>query len=148
MSILIRRSNLLVPITDSQLASQAWRYNADAITLDLEDGVVDTRKVEARRLVKDAIPRAGLGGAQVFVRVNRPFVSADIDSSVWPGLFGIMLPRIESASEVLEVAEILTSLERQRGIALGSLQLILLLESARGIWDRSEERRVGKECRL
>ena len=138
MSILIRRSNLLVPITDSQLASQAWRYNADAITLDLEDGVVDTRKVEARRLVKDAIPQAGLGGAQVFVRVNHPFVSADIDSSVWPGLFGIMLPRVESASEVLEAAEILTSLERHRGIALGSLQLILLLESARGIWDMRE----------
>ena len=138
MSILIRRSNLLVPITDSQLASQAWRYNSDAITLDLEDGVVDTRKVEARRLVKDAIPQAGRGGAQVFVRVNHPFVSADIDSSVWPGLSGIMLPRVESAAEVLEAEAILTSLARQRGIALGSLQLILLLESARGIWDMRE----------
>ena len=59
MAILIRRSNLLVPITDSQAVSQAWRYNADAITLDLEDGVVDARKVEARSRSKVPSGRPG-----------------------------------------------------------------------------------------
>lgn len=138
MSILIRRSNLMIPITDPQLVSQAWRHNADAITLDLEDGVVGTRKVEGRGLVKDAIGQVGRGAAEVFVRVNRPLVTADIEGSVWPGLRGIILPTVESASEVLEAAEILTSMERHRGIAVGSLQLILLLESARGVWHIQE----------
>ncbi|PYM97291.1 MAG: CoA ester lyase, partial [Candidatus Rokuibacteriota bacterium] len=69
MAILVRRSNLLAPITDAERVNQAWRSDADAITLDLEDGVVETRKAEARGLVKEAIALAGQGGAEVFVRV-------------------------------------------------------------------------------
>jgi hypothetical protein len=74
MALLIRRSNLLVPMTHAQSVSQAWRHNADAITLDLEDGVVEARKAAVRELVKDAIGQAGRGAAEVFVRVNKPFV--------------------------------------------------------------------------
>jgi citrate lyase subunit beta / citryl-CoA lyase len=42
---------------------------------------------------------------------------------------------VESAVEVTEAAEIVTTLERQRGIAVGSLCFIVLLESARAVWD-------------
>ena len=97
MAILVRRSNLLVPITDAERVNQAWRSDADAITLDLEDGVVETRKAEARGLVKEAIALAGQGGAEVFVRVNAALLHADLDASVWPGVHGIMLPRVASA---------------------------------------------------
>src|SRR5438552_3618506 len=55
MAILVRRSNLLAPITDAERVNQAWRSDADAITLDLEDGVVETRKAEARGLVIEAM---------------------------------------------------------------------------------------------
>ncbi len=135
MSILVRRSNLLVPVTDAGAVRQAWRHNADAITLDLEDGVIAARKAEARGLVKAAIVATGQGAAEVFVRVNRCFLHADLEASVWPGVRGIMLPQVESAAEVVEAAEIVAMLERQRGIIVGSLQFILLLESARGVWD-------------
>jgi len=134
MSILVRRSNLMVPITNSSFVSNAWRRNADAVTLDLEDGVVDTRKKEARSLVKEAIGQVGQATAEVFVRANQNFLQADIEASVWPGLRGIMLPRVESAAEVAEAAEIMTALERRRGIDVGSLDLILLLDSAKGVW--------------
>ena len=135
MSILVRRSNLLVPVTDADLLRQAWRHNADAITLDLEDGVVAARKAEARGLVREAIAPAGQGAAEVFVRVNKPSMRADLEASVWPGLRGIMLPRVESAAEVKEAAEIVAGLERQRGLAAGSVSFIVLLETARGVWD-------------
>ena len=135
MAILVRRSNLMVPVTDADLLSQAWRHDADAITLDLEDGVVAARKAEARGLVKAAIVPTGRGAAEVLVRVNKSFLRADLEASVWPGLCGIMLPQVESAAEVAEAAEIVTTLERQRGIVVGSLCFIVLLESARGVWD-------------
>lgn len=135
MAILVRRSNLMVPVTDADRVSQAWRHNADAITLDLEDGVVAARTPEARGLVKETIVPTGQGAAEVFVRVNKSFLQADLEASVWPGLRGIMLPRVESAAEVTEAAEIVTALERQRGIVAGSLCFIVLLESARGVWD-------------
>jgi citrate lyase subunit beta / citryl-CoA lyase len=134
MAILIRRSNLMVPITNPRFVCEAWRHQADAITLDLEDGVVASRQAEARTLVQKAIGQVDRGGAEVFVRVNQPFVYADIEASVWPGLHGIMLPQVESAAEVTEVADLLTAMERRRGLHVGSLQLIVLLESARGVW--------------
>ena len=125
----------MVPVTDADMVSQAWRHNADAITLDLEDSVVAARKTEARGLVKEAIVTTGQGAAEVFVRVNKSFLQADLEASVWPGLCGIVLPQVESAAKVTEVAEIVTTLERQRGIAVGSLCFIVLLESARAVWD-------------
>ena len=114
MAILVRRSNLLAPITDAERVNQAWRSDADAITLDLEDGVVEPRKAEARGLVKEAIALAGQGGAEVFVRVNAALLHADLDASVWPGICGIMLPRVESATKVAEAVEQMTALERGR----------------------------------
>ena len=135
MSVLVRRSNLMVPVTDAEMVGQAWRHNADAITLDLEDGVVAARKAEARGLIKAAVAPIGQGAAEVFVRVNKSFLRADLEASVWPGLRGIMLPRVESAAEVTEAAEIVSALERQRGMVAGSLCFIVLLESARGVWD-------------
>ena len=135
MTILVRRSNLMVPVTDADRVSQAWRHNADAITLDLEDGVIAARKAEARGLIKEAIMPTGQGAAEVFVRVNKSSLQADLEASVWPGLRGIMLPRVESAAEVTEAAEIVTTLERQRGIVAGSLCFVVLLESARAVWD-------------
>ena len=134
MAILIRRSNLMVPITNPRFVREAWRHQADAITLDLEDGVVASRRAEARALVQEAIGQVNRGAAEVFVRVNKPFVYADVEASVWPGLHGIMLPQVEAAAEVTEVAELLTAMERRRGLHVGSLQLIVLLESARGVW--------------
>ena len=138
MEPFVRRSNLLVPITAQRFVEKAWRYNADAITLDLEDGVPQSRKVGVRSAVKDAIAQVGRGGAEVFVRVTKALAYADIAAAVWPGLTGIMLPKVESAADVTEVADILRDLERQRGLEVGSLQLIVLLESALGVWNIRE----------
>ena len=134
MSILIRRSNLMVPVTNPRFVEGAWRHNADAVILDLEDGVPETLKEDARHKVKDAIGLVSKGAAEVFVRVNKLFVHADIDAAVWPGLTGIVLPGVESAADVAAASEILGTAERCRGIVPGSLQLLLLLESAQGVW--------------
>jgi citrate lyase subunit beta / citryl-CoA lyase len=130
----VRRSNLMVPMTVQRFVEKAWQHNADAITLDLEDGVPQAHKGEVRSRLKDAIAFAGRGGAEVFVRVNKPFLQADRAAAAWPGLRGVMLPKVESGAEVVEAAELLTALERQRGIEVGALELIVLLESAMGVW--------------
>jgi citrate lyase subunit beta / citryl-CoA lyase len=131
----VRRSNLMVPMAVQRFVEEAWRHNADAITLDLEDGVPHSHKGEVRAHLKEAIALAGRGGGEVFVRVNKPFLKADLAAAAWPGLAGIMLPKVESDAEVLEAAELLTGLERQRGIEVGSLELIVVLESALGVWN-------------
>jgi citrate lyase subunit beta / citryl-CoA lyase len=128
----------MVPVTVQRFVEKAWRYNADAITLDLEDGVPQPHKGEVRSSLKEAIALAGCGGAEVFVRVNKPFLAADVAAAVWPGLTGVMLPKVEYGAEVAEAATLMTDLERQRGIEVGALELIVLLESALGVWNVRE----------
>ena len=109
----------MVPMTAQRFVEKAWHHNADAITLDLEDGVPPAHKGEVRSSLKEAIALAGGGGAEVFVRVNKPYLAADLAAAAWPGLTGIMLPKIESGAEVAEAATLMTDLERQRGIEVG-----------------------------
>ena len=130
---LIRRSNLLVPVTDSRAVEDCWRHNADAITLDLSAGVASARKAEARGLLAEGINQAAQGGAEVFVKVNRDFMQADIDAGVHRGLRGIMLPGVESAGEVTAASRFLAAAEGSQGIEPGSLQIIVMLDSSPGI---------------
>ena len=124
--MLVRRSNLLVPLAD---AAGAWRHNADAITLALPGGGSQARSL------KDAIAEAGRGGAEVFVRVDKVALRSDLEGAVWPGLRGIVLPQVDTAAEVSVAADAIAALEKERGITAGSLQLIELLASGRAVWD-------------
>lgn len=124
--MLIRRSNLLVPLAD---AAGAWRHNADAITLALPGGGSQAQPLKA------AIAEAGKGGAEVFVRADQAALRADLEAAVWPGLGGIVLPQVDAAAEVTEAADIIAGLERERGLGEGSVQLVLLLASARAVWN-------------
>ena len=130
MSILVRRSNLLVRIDDAGGVDSAWRHNADAITLDLVGA-----DAAAKKRVRDAIASAAQGAAEVFVRVSNENLRADLEAAVWPGLRGIMLAGCEAAAQVAAADERLTALERERGLVNGSLQIIVVLDSARGVWD-------------
>jgi citrate lyase subunit beta/citryl-CoA lyase len=91
-----------------------------------------------RALVKESIPVATRGGAEVFVRINPALAYADIEASAWPGLTGVMLPDAETAQDIGDVAEVLTQMERAHGIPIGSLQIFPLLNTAAGIWNIRE----------
>jgi len=129
----IRRSNLLVDVSDAAAVESAWRHDADAITLDL-GALPEAGRVLAYPSVKDAITRAARGGAEVFVRVGDSTLTADLEAAVCPGLTGIVLPRVESAADVADAAETVTALERERNIEVGSLRFIVQIESAAGVW--------------
>jgi citrate lyase subunit beta/citryl-CoA lyase len=131
--MLIRRSNLLVPIGDADAMNNAWRHGADAIALDLEGSPPC-----AQPRMKAAIAAAARGAAEVFVRIDKANLKAGLDASVWPGLAGIVLPQVESASDVADAEAITAALERERGIEPGSLTFIVLLESARAVWNIRE----------
>jgi citrate lyase subunit beta/citryl-CoA lyase len=129
--MLIRRSNLLVPLADAAAVNDSWRHDADAVTLDLER--CGARVSHAA--MQAAIAVAGRGAAEVFVRPEKARLEAGLDASVWPGLRGVMLPQVESAAYVAHAEAIVGALERERGIEPGSLAFIVVLESARAVWD-------------
>lgn len=135
MRSLIRRSTLILPVNVPRFVEKAYRRNADAIMLDLEDAVPPKEKDAARRLVRDSLPLVSRGGAEVFVRVNHEsaLLADDVEASVSPGLDGICFPKTESAEEVQRLDAEIADLERRRGIAPGRIELALLIESPRGL---------------
>ena len=77
------------------------------------------------------VPRAGLG----FVRVNgvdTPWCWADLQAIVGPGLDGVMVPKAESAAQLQVLDWVLTQLERERGLVVGALPLLPIIETALG----------------
>jgi len=132
---LVRRSSLIFPVNVNRFTEKAYTRGADCIVMDLEDSVPLTEKETARALVKESIPVVGKGGGDVAVRVNRPISQAtlDLEASVWPGLTCVSLPKGESAEEVHVSADIITELERRRGIEEGTVQIAVAVETALGV---------------
>ena len=134
MSILVRRSNLIVPSVQSRMVARSWMHHADAVTIDLQDGTPDAELAQVRKTLRQSVALAGKGGAQVFVRVNAEFVYADSAVAVGPDLTGIVLPGVESADHIAEADAILADLEKIYGVARGSLEIAPSIETAAGIW--------------
>jgi citrate lyase subunit beta/citryl-CoA lyase len=135
MTGFVQRSMLIMPLNVPRFVEKAHLRNADAILLDLEDAVPPAEKAQARRAVKQAILSAARGGADVLVRVNndREMLNDDLDASVFPGLHGIFLPKVEAAEQVTEVEAVITDLEKLRGIDQGTVKLAIHVESPKGI---------------
>ena len=140
MKPFVRRSHLLVSISDRDAVESSWTHNADAVILDLT-GTSDDAELfrrRGRKTLSDSIAIAGRGGSEVFVHVNKAVAHADIEAAIWPGAKGIVYPGAESAAEIHEVDAALTDLERRRGITKGTLHIIVLLNSGGGVWNIRE----------
>ena len=133
MNARVSRCSMFVPINNPRFTERAWTRGADAYTLDLEDSIPPAEKERARSLVHETIPKVAKGGASIYVRINKPFAEADIRASVWPGVEMIRFPKTESGEELKQAADLITELEKERGIPVGYIELSPLIESALGV---------------
>lgn len=129
---IVRRSSMIMPVNVSRFVEKAWTRGADAMVPDLEDSVALSQKNVARAMVRDAMPIAARGGADVLVRINKPFemAIADLDASIWPGLDGIRFPKAESAEEILILDRLIAEREIARYMPVGSVQICVVIETA------------------
>ncbi len=134
------RSMLFVPVTVLKFVERAAEREADAIILDLEDSVPVAEKPRGRELLQEAAATVAHKGADVVVRINRPWRMAlkDIEAAVSPRVQALMLTKVESAEHVRMVAEIVAELEVERGMTPGATTLVALVETA-GAFFRMEE---------
>ncbi|HZT92998.1 MAG TPA: CoA ester lyase [Gaiellaceae bacterium] len=143
------RSLLYVPVTSERFVAKAHTRGADAIILDLEDAVAPSAKGRARELVAEAAATVSQAGADVFVRVNRPWRLAlrDLEAAVGQNVRGIVLPKVDSAEHVRAIAEVVAELEIERGLDPGGTLLLPRIESAAGLLRAGEiaaaDRRVA-----
>jgi citrate lyase subunit beta/citryl-CoA lyase len=130
------RSLLYVPVNVPKFVASAADRGADGIILDLEDSVAPAQKAAARGMLADGVKQASRRGADVLVRVNRPWrlLVPDLEAAIIPGVAALKLPKIESAEHVQAIAEIVDELEIERGIAPGTVRFIPMVETASGFF--------------
>ncbi len=131
------RSWMFVPGHRQRMIDKALGLNADAIMLDIEDGVAPNEKDTARKNIADSLGRdKAAGTAARYVRINaigHPRMDADLEAVVRPGLEGLVCPKVDTPDEVRKLDAILNDKEPKNGIAKGSVRLLIAVESPRGL---------------
>lgn len=133
-SLPVWRSMLFVPVTVAKYVDRAAERGADALILDLEDSVPLAEKPRGRELLQDAAATVAKNGADVVVRINRPWRQAlqDIEAAVSPAVQALMLTKVASAEHVRMIAEVVGEIEAERGMAAGTTRFVALVETASG----------------
>jgi citrate lyase subunit beta/citryl-CoA lyase len=134
------RSMLFVPVTVAKFVERAAERGADALILDLEDSVPAGEKQRGRDLVPQAAATVARNGADVVVRINRPWRQAlrDIEAAVSPAVQALMLTKVESADHVGMIAEIVDELEAERDMVPGATKFVALIETAGAFFRMAE----------
>ncbi len=130
----LNRSFLFAPGNVARRVEKALTLHADAVILDLEDSVAPSDKPATRKLVAEALarPRECRG----YVRVNAastPFCFRDLVETLHKGVDGVVLPKVESAADLHAIDWLIANLEREHGVAEGSIDLMPLIETAAGV---------------
>ncbi len=124
---MIIRSWLFVPGDSERKLAKGEENPADALILDLEDSVADSRQEIAREMVRDyLLARPDRSRQQLWVRVNPLDTDLSLPdlAAVMPGApDGIVLPKVYSADDVNTMANYLSALEAREGIELGSTKI-------------------------
>lgn len=136
------RSKLFVPGSRPELFSKALASEADGLSIDLEDAVVDSRKAEARDTVRTWLKN--LDGAKtnklIIVRVNAmdtPYFAQDIESVVQTGLDVVNLPKPANVDAVREAVQAVKKAEKANGVAK-PVRLLLNIESPQALRQAAE----------
>jgi citrate lyase subunit beta / citryl-CoA lyase len=125
-----------MPGANVRALDKARGLPADALILDLEDAVAPDAKATARENVLKALKQGGYGKREIFVRMNgleTPWGRADAEAIAKSGADVILVPKVESAAQVRQVATIL----EQAG-APDSMTIWVMVETPLGILHAEE----------
>jgi citrate lyase subunit beta/citryl-CoA lyase len=128
------RSLLFVPANVDRFVEKAHTRGADAIVLELEDGVAASEKENARSRVMKAAETVSRGGCDVLVRINRPWRMAlkDLEATICPAVNALALPKVDSPEQVQILSDITSELESERGMVVGTTVFFVTVETVEG----------------
>jgi citrate lyase subunit beta/citryl-CoA lyase len=129
------RTWLFSPAHRPERVQKALQLPADAVLLDLEDGVPPSERPLARETVSATLNAQPVSD-RCWVRVQHPQapdLAEDLSAAVRPGLAGLCLPKVREAAEVAALCTRLEKHEEGARLPLGSVKLLVLLETALGV---------------
>lgn len=131
-----RRSLLFMPGDSTRKIEKSLSLNVDTVILDLEDGVAQNRKEEARATVTQALTTLDFGRRERIVRVNT-LASGLVEQEVQATAIGrpdaYLLPKVENAGDLLALDRLLCLAEDEHGLAANSFHLLAMIETALGV---------------
>lgn len=130
----LNRSFLFAPGNVARRVEKALTLAADAVIVDLEDSVATAEKAATRKAVAEALKRQRR--PRGYVRVNAPstaFCYQDLVQTLHNGVDGVVLPKVENAADLHAIDWLMANLEREHGLAEGSIDLMPQIETAAGV---------------
>jgi citrate lyase subunit beta / citryl-CoA lyase len=137
---MILRSMLFVPGDSERKLARGETSDADALILDLEDSVAPDRTAIARGMVRSYLDshRGQARQQQLWVRINPLSTDKalpDLAAVVGGQPDGILLPKPDSAADVVLLGHYITALEQREGLAHGRVGIIpVATETARAVF--------------
>jgi citrate lyase subunit beta / citryl-CoA lyase len=134
-----RRSCHSVPGSNPRFIEKAQALPADMVFLDLEDSVAPKEKEAARKTVAEAIREGDWGDKVMCVRVNdwstkwTVFDIIEVATQSGVRLEEIMLPKVETAAQVVATDMVLTQAEIQAGLPVGHIGIEAQIETTTGL---------------
>ena len=146
----LRRTMMFVPGANAAMLRDAPLYGVDSIMFDLEDAVSLKEKDSARTLVHFALKTFDYSNVETVVRINSLEAGGaqDVEAMVLAGVEVIRLPKTETAQDILDVDAVITSVEKDNQIPVGTTKMMAAIESAEGVLNAREiakasERLIG-----
>lgn len=136
----LRRTMMFLPGSNVAMLRDAALYGADSIMFDLEDSVSLKEKDSARVLVHFALRTFDYSNVETVVRINALDAGGDLDveAAVLGGVNVIRLPKTENAQDIVDVEAIITKVEEENGIPVGTTKMMAAIESAEGVLNARE----------
>ena len=136
---MILRSMLFVPGDSERKLSKGEASPADALILDLEDAVAPERTAVARTMVRAYLDsRPDRSRQQLWVRINPPSTPnalQDLAAIVGGAPDGLLVPKPDSAADIVVLDHYLTALEARENLAVGGIKIIpVATETARAVF--------------
>jgi citrate lyase subunit beta/citryl-CoA lyase len=129
------RSLLYVPVSSERFLAKAHERGADAIILDLEDGVAPAEKDAARARLNDAVAMAARGGATIFVRINSEpeRIFRDAEAACRAGAAGLFVAKAREPRALAALADFLDGIGRE--ISRKPMWLVPMIEDPGAVLD-------------
>jgi citrate lyase subunit beta/citryl-CoA lyase len=134
-----RRSCLAVPGSNPKMLGKAQGLPADQVFLDLEDSVAPLAKEDARANIVAALGEGDWSGKTRVVRVNDLTTSwtyrdvVTVVEGAGASLDAIMLPKVQSAEQVVWLDVLLRQIEETIGLEVGRIGIEAQIENAAGL---------------
>jgi citrate lyase beta subunit len=136
-----RRALLYMPGDDRRKIEKATTFGVDCICMDMEDGVALTHKTEARAVIAAAMKELDFGSSERAIRINSVgsgFEKFDLAAAVATNPDAIVVPKVETARQVRAISEYIEMYELSSKMEIGSIRLLVGVETARGVLNLKE----------